>query len=238
MRATKGGNVSVIEQLLVVQEHDVRILQLEKEMRDVPARKERELERLNGHKAALAESEEALKAKQAELKQLEVETASNEEKIAKFRSQQLELKTNKEFKAMEDEIRAVERAIDATEDKELAIMEEIEAARGGVEASRKELEAEDAEVQEDIKALDDRLRGLEAEMSDEASARTVAAEGIDAEWMSRYEGIFKSKNGGALVSTQGGVCGGCHMTLPPYLQHDAKKRMGMVVCGFCGRLLY
>jgi len=97
MRATKGGNVSVIEQLLVVQEHDVRILQLEKEMRDVPARKERELERLNGHKAALAESEEALKAKQAELKQLEVETASNEEKIAKFRSQQLELKTNKEF---------------------------------------------------------------------------------------------------------------------------------------------
>ena len=230
--------MSVIEQLLVVQEHDIRILQLEKEMRDVPARKDRELERLNGHKAALAEAEEALKAKQAELKQLEIETAAKEEKIAKFRVQQLELKTNKEFKAMEDEIKAVESRIKATEDSELKIMEEIEAARAGVEASRKELEAEDAEVQEDIKDLDDRLAGLKAEFTDETSARAVAAEGIDAEWIARYEGIFKSKGGGALVTTQGGVCGGCHMTLPPYLQHDAKKRLGMVVCGFCGRMLY
>ncbi len=230
--------MSVVEQLLVVQEHDLRIMQLEKEMRDIPARKERELERLNGHKAALAEAEDALKAKQAELKQLEVETESHHDKIAKLRGQQLELKTNKEFKAMEHEIEAIEKAISSTEDRELVIMEEIEKARQGVELSRGELAAEDAEVQEDIKALDERFSGLESELSDENAARAAAAEGIDAEWMTRYEGILRSKGGGALVSTANGVCGGCYMTLPPYLQHDAKKRMGMVVCGFCGRLLY
>ncbi len=230
--------MSIIEQLLAVQEHDVRILQLEKEMRDIPARKERELERLNSHKEALAVAEEALKAKQADLKQLEVETGVKQEKIGKLRGQQLELKTNKEFKAMENEIATIEAAIKAIEDSELIVMEEIEEARQGVEESRKELEGEDNEVQEDIKALDERLGGLEAELSDETSARKAAAEGIESEWLVRYDSIFKSKGGNALVTTSGGVCGGCHMTLPPYLQHDAKKRLGMVVCGFCGRLLY
>jgi uncharacterized protein len=214
------------------------MLQLEKETHDIPVRKDRELERLNGHKAALVEAEEALKLKQSALKQLEVETASKQEKIAKLRGQQLELKTNKEFKAMENEIDLITRSIGSTEDRELEVMSEIESARKAVEASRKELDAEDAEVQEDIVDLDERLAGLQAEMDEEAAARKVAAAEIDPAWLLRYESIFNSKKGGALVSTANGVCGGCHMTLPPYLKHDAKKRADMVVCGFCGRLLY
>jgi predicted nucleic acid-binding Zn-ribbon protein len=228
----------MVEKLLVVQEHDLRIMQLEKEMRDIPARKERELERLNDHKAALADAEESLKAKQSEMKQFEVEAESYHEKIGKLRAQQLDLKTNKEFKAMDHEIELLQGNIRAAEDRELTIMEDIEKARQGVEQRRRELAAEDAEVQEDIGALDERLARLESEVSDEQSAREVAAENIDPEWLSRYEGILRSKGGVALVSTANGVCGGCYMTLPPYLQHDAKKRMGMVVCGFCGRLLY
>jgi predicted nucleic acid-binding Zn-ribbon protein len=234
----KGGSVSTIEKLLVVQEHDSRILQLEKEMRDVPARKERELERLKGHKAALEEAEDALKAKQSALKQFEVETGSKNEKIAKLRGQQLELKTNKEFKAMDNEIAAIERSIKTIEDGELAVMEAIESVRAGVEENRKELAAEDAEVQVDIKDLDERLASLQAELNDEQADRTTAVEGIDSAWVQRYDSIFKSKGGRALVSTANGVCGGCFMTLPPYLRHDAKKRLDMVVCGFCGRLLY
>jgi len=230
--------VSTIEQLLVVQEHDTRILQLGREIRDIPERQAKELERLNGHKAALAEAEAAFKLKLSALKQFEVETGAKREKIAKLRGQQMDLKTNKEFKAMDHEILAIEESIKATEDSEIVVMEAIEAARGSVEQSRKDLEAEDAEVQADIKALDARMAGLQAELNDEAVARKAAAEGIDAEWLARYEGIFKSKGGRALVSTEGAVCGGCHMTLPPYLQHDARKRLEMVVCGFCGRLLY
>ena len=230
--------MSTIEQLLVVQEHDSRILQLEKEMRDVPARKERELERLKGHTAALAVAEDALKVKLASLKQFEVETASKNEKIAKLRAQQLDLKTNKEFKAMDNEIETILGAIKSVEDGELAVMEEIESARAAVAQSRKELDAENTEVQEDIKDLDERVASLKEEMDEEMEARKGAAEGIPAEWMTRYEAIFKSKGGRALVSTDNGVCGGCFMTLPPYLRHDAKKRLDMVVCGFCGRLLY
>ncbi len=230
--------MSIVDQLLVVQEHDMRILQIEKEMKDIPARKERELERLSGHKAALAESEEALKAKQAKLKQLEIDTGSKRDKIIKLRGQQIELKTNKEFKAMENEIKTIENSIKADEDRELEIMQEIEEARAAVEVSRKELEEENAEVQEDVKDLDERMAGLQAELDDEKAAREAAAAGVDAEWLTRYKGILASKGGSALVSTANGVCGGCFMTLPPYLKHSAKKKTEMVICSFCGRMLY
>jgi predicted nucleic acid-binding Zn-ribbon protein len=230
--------MSVVEQLLAVQEHDVRIMQIEKAMKDIPARKERELERLNGHKAALAKAEEALKAQQAKLKQLEGDTQAKQEKIAKLRGQQLSLKTNKEFKAMETEIKTIEDSIGADEDRELVIMQEIEEARSGVEASAKELAEEDAEVQEDIKDLDERLSILKSELETEKAARAESVQGIDPVWLTRYENILKSKSGNALVSSANGVCGGCHMTLPPYLKLEAKKQLDMVVCSYCGRMLY
>ncbi len=230
--------MSVVDQLLAVQTHDQRILQIKKEMNDIPARKSRELERLKGHKAALATSEEALKATQAKLKELEGNVAAKREKIAKLRGQQLELKTNKEFKAMESEIKTIEDSIGADEDRELEIMQELEEARAGVEVSKKELAEEDSEVQEDIKDLDERLARLEEELKKEEVERDAATDGIDPAWLTRYNAILKSKGGNALVSSSNGVCGGCHMTLPPYVCLEARKQLDMVVCSFCGRILY
>ena len=59
----------------------------------------------------------------------------------------------------------------------------------------------------------------------------------DPEWLDRYDQVFGRKDK-ALVPIQDGVCSGCHMKLPPYIIHDAKKRAEMVSCEFCGRLLY
>jgi len=230
--------MSTIDQLLVVQDHDIRILQIEKVMKDIPARKDRELERLSGNKAALAESEESFKAQQSRLKQLEVDVGSKRGKITKLRGQQIDLKTNKEFKAMEKEIKTIEKSIKSDEDRELEIMEDIETARAHVELSRKELATENEDVQLDIKDLDERVADLQAELGEEQAARIVSADGIDAEWMTRYNGIMKSKGGYALVSASKGVCGGCFMTLPPYLRIEAKKQLRLVVCSFCGRMLY
>ena len=55
--------MSYAEQLLKVQDYDCRIRDMKQEMKDIPARKEQEVSRLNAHKNALAESEEKLKEK-------------------------------------------------------------------------------------------------------------------------------------------------------------------------------
>jgi len=234
----RGEAVSVIDELLAVQERDLRILRIDKELEDIPARKENELTRLNEHKEALKAAEEALKLSQAKVKELELATSAKQEQIAKLRAQQLQLKTNREFKAMELEIKALEDAIRGVEDRELALMEEVESAVKDVAERRRDLEVEDAAVQEDITDLDERSATLASELEDERVAREVAASTVDSAWLGRYDSIFRSKQGNALVQVKNGVCGGCHMQLPPYVAHDARKQLAMVSCDFCGRLLY
>jgi predicted nucleic acid-binding Zn-ribbon protein len=231
--------VSTIEQLLELQEHDLRIQRIESELKDIPERKAQELERLNNHTAALKAAEDALQVRQADLKQHELDVQVKKDKISKLRGQQMELKTNKEFKTMSSEIETIEKAIRRDEDGELVIMETIETARAEVAARRRDLEAEKAVVMEDVKVLDDRIAALDAERKAEQAARHEAQKGLDPEWRRRYEAVLKSKrSGAALVSAEAGICGGCHMALPPYQQHAARKRQEMVVCGYCGRMLY
>jgi len=234
----KGGFVTTTERLLAVQEQDLLILRIESELLDLPARKARELERLEAHKAALQEAESGVKASQAELHQHELDVLAKKEKIAKLRTQQMSLKTNKEFKAMSDEIEAIERSIRRDEDNEIVIMEKIEAARGAMADQKAALDAEQAEVEEDIKVFDERAAALTEELAALQTKRNEVAAGIDAEWLQRYEAILQRRRGAAMVSCENGICGGCHMAVPPYQQHAARKQVEMVICGYCGRMLY
>jgi len=235
----KGGSVSIIDKLLELQDHDLRIHRIQTELKDVPIRKSRELERLKDHTEAMKKAEDALKERQSVLKQNELEVTSKKEKIAKLRTQQMSLKTNKEFQTMAVEIETIEKSIRRDEDGEIEIMETIEAAKADVAARKKELDAEKALVQEDITVLDERIASLDSELKEEQVIRAKLQQDVEPEWLRRYDVMLKSKRGGAvLVSAEGGVCGGCHMTLPPYQQHGARKRVEMVICSYCGRMLY
>lgn len=226
-----------VEQLLVVQERDTRIRQMQQELRDIPARKASEQERLEEHRRLLAQAEEQLKAEQVKIKELEVEVGSRRDRIAKLRQQQMELKTNKEFRAMEHEIVAVEEEITGLEDQELVLMEDSDRARREVKARQDALKQEDAAVAEDMTALDARAAGIEEQLREVEVQRAEAAVGIDPEWLSRYDAI-RTRRPDAVAHVEGNFCGGCHMQLPPFVIHDTKKKDVMVSCTHCGRLLY
>ena len=228
--------MSIRERLLTVQEDDLRIRGMERELRDIPARQEQELSRLGEYRARVAEFEERLKAKQADIKKLDLESQSCREKIDKYRRQQLELKTNKEFKAMEAEIRSVEREIDGIENRELALMEDVEEARAEVRTWTTELNEAKAEADRMVQALGERVRGMEEDLREIKEKRAAAAKEVDPEWIDQYEQIFERKDN-AFVSLTDGICGGCHMKLPPSVAHATKKE-NVVRCPYCQRMLY
>ena len=229
--------MSMTEKLLIVQEHDCDIRDMERELKDIPARKTEEETRLDSHKQALAHAEEELKAKQVDVRELELESDSLQAKTSKLRQQQLQLKTNKEFKAMEAEIEGVAEEISKLEDRELLLMEEVEQLRANVARRSEDLKAEEASVQEDSKVFDRRAAEIEAELTGIREARDKAAEDVAAEWLARYTQVFARKDR-ALVPLQDGICGGCHMKLPPSVLHATVRNTEMVTCNYCGRLLY
>ncbi len=229
--------MTIIDRLLEVQEQDLLILRIKMEMQDIPARKAREQERLAGHKAALQEAEADLQACQAALHEHELDVQDKKQKIDKLRTQQMSLKTNKEFKTMSEEIEGIERSIRRAEDLELVLMEKMDVARGEVAQQKEALEAEQREVDEDVKVFDEREAELQAELQALEKTRAGMLDGIDPAWLSRYEAILQRRRGAAIVPSDNGVCGGCHMAVPPFQQHAARRRTEMVVCGYCGRML-
>ena len=138
---------------------------------------------------------------------------------------------------MEVEIEAVKGQISALEDRELTLMEEIETARVDVSAREKDLAEEDSAVKEDVAVLDARVRDIEVDIQQVRQEREQAASVVSGEWLTRYDTVMTRRDR-ALVRLEKGVCGGCHMKLPPYVVHATRKGTEMVTCDFCGRLLY
>ncbi len=226
-----------IEILLEVQQFDVKIARIEGEMRDIPARKDEELTRMDEHKKALEVANSNLQAKQAEIRQQELDVEALREKIKKLRTQQLDIKTNREYTAIEHEVTALNEKISGFEDKELVMMVEIDALKADVNTKEQELAEEKKFVDEDVILLDKRLEKMTKSLDDEKQKRALVAKDVDPEWMERYD-IIRSRKDSALVKLVDGTCRGCFMKLPPAAIHAIQQHDKMTFCDFCGRLLY
>ena len=229
----------LIEKLLTLQDHDLRILKFEKELTDIPLRKDAIDSLLDDHRQAVLKAKEVHKLRQADIKKSELEIDSFRDKIRKFREQQMQLKNNQEFRAMEKEIAAVEKSIRETEDRVLEIMETVEAALVDVKAREAALKDEEGGVKHEVAAIDDRANELRRELEDVTLKRAQLATEVDDTRLRQYDRMFKNKKDKVLVPVEdNGTCGGCHMKLPPYICHGARKQVEVVACGYCGRMLF
>jgi predicted nucleic acid-binding Zn-ribbon protein len=229
----------LIEKLLILQDRDLRILKFEKELADIPLRKAAIDSMLDDHRQAVVKTKEVLKGRQAEIKKAELEIESFREKIRKYRDQQMQLKNNQEFRAMEKEIEGVTKSIRQMEDRILEIMETVEAAQADVKSHEEALKAEEGSVKHEIVAIDVRATDIMTELDDVKKCRAALASELDPVRISQYDRMFRNKKDKVLVAVEdNGTCGGCHMKLPPYICHGARKQTEVVACGYCGRMLY
>jgi len=229
----------IIEKLLIIQDHDLRILKFEKELADIPLRKKAIDSMLDEHRQAVTTAKEVLKTRQAGIKKCEQEIEAYRDKIRKYREQQMQLKNNQEFRAMENEIVGVEKLIRQAEDRILEIMETVEAAQGDVKLCEDALKLEENGITHECSAIEGRGSEIKEELDRVKKLRATYAVDVDPARLSQYERFFRNKKAKVLVPVEdNGTCGGCHMKLPPYICHDAKKQLDVVACGYCGRMLY
>jgi len=229
---------TIIERLLIIQDRDRKIAQLTRESEDLPTRARVINSRLDTHRESLKAAHEDVKKNAAATKQIEVEIDSRKEKIMKFREQQLQIKSNDEYRILEHEIAVVQKEIRNLEDQELALMEQAESLRKMIAERENDLKQEEGRANQDEEVLKKRLDNILAEIRDLHVDRNSLAAEIDPTWLARYDRIFKRTADYALVRVENAACGGCHMKLPPHLVHEAKRGLAMTQCSFCSRILY
>ena len=227
-----------IEKLLTLQDRDQKLRAVLTEIAALPGEKlarEREMKAADNRLDAARERQREV---EVERKKLEVEVKAKQDQIARYKNQQLETRKNDEFTALRHEIEMAEKFIVELEDRELLLMEEAESLKPALQSAQLAHHEEQKKVQSHMASLEARRENLDSRQSELNAERSVATEGIDEDLLDRYNRLFKSKGGVALVTVEHGVCSGCHMQVNMQTHLEVRAEKEIIGCPQCGRILY
>jgi len=227
-----------IEKLLILQDRDRKIRRVMGELAHIEPERQSLLARTSGTQAALDQAKTRVKQIESDRKNLELEVETKKQQIIRYANQQLQTRKNEEYRALTHEIDTCKADIFNIENKEIELMEQAEVAQKEVvQATRAAQEARTL-MEDQVRQLNGREENLKKELASLQENRQELAAAVPESDRARYERLFKNKGEQVVVGVQHGVCGGCHMRLPPQLLISCQADKELVTCSNCGRILY
>ncbi len=228
----------VIEDLLVLQDRDRRLLRLRAEIDSVPSQRKV----LEGRAAQTAAAFDTVRIRSQHLesdrKKLELEVETLKQRISKVGAEQQQTRSNEQYRAYQHQIATTQSEITLLDDQQLALMEQADSVTKEVAIAQKVAAAQKAETDKQLAELAAREVNLRADLTTISAERTVQAAKVDPAALARYERGLKQKGEHVLVGVPKGICGGCHMKLPQHVFLSAKAQKEIPTCPNCNRLLY
>jgi hypothetical protein len=226
------------EQLKQLQTVDGELHRLRRQLAQQPAELAQVQARVAAQEAKLKQAEDRMKSLQVSQKEKEVELQTREANVRKLQSQLFQLKTNKEYSAMQREIESIKADNSVLEEAILGAFDQIEQA---VKARAQEQEAlkgvqqkaagERAEIEKRTAAVQEQIAQLER-------ARQGLLPDVPKEALNVYERVLAIREGLALVPVVNDACGGCHRRLTPQVINQVYMKTVLVTCESCNRILY
>ncbi|MGC8989681.1 MAG: zinc ribbon domain-containing protein, partial [Verrucomicrobiia bacterium] len=139
-----------IEKLLLLQERDRQIAQLEAELADIDPHRRFALQTLEAAKSDLESLKSRVKKLESERNKLELEVKEKKQLIEKYSLQQFQTKKNPEYQALAHEIENCKRDISNIEDRELEVLEQIDATQKQVAAAAETLKQVTQRVEQQL----------------------------------------------------------------------------------------
>lgn len=227
-----------LQYLINLQKFDLRIFQIQDQLRKAPELlkfAESPLQDILARLQVLKNTGESL-VKQR--RSSERELATQEEQLQKIRNRLSELKTNKEYQAHLFEIELARKKKDSIEENVLEMMERVEQNEQAI----KELEEQTTEAQKvfdtEKARLETHFANLANELADLDRQQTTLSVLVDKPLLVRYNRLKTLRKGFAVAQLREGACGGCQLQLPPQLVADVKRGVELMDCSYCHRILY
>jgi predicted nucleic acid-binding Zn-ribbon protein len=227
-----------IKLLVELQGLDTQILRREKDLFEMPEDLKKLDDMFKSKMTNLKALEESLKLLVVKRKDRENDLESKEGSIKKLQSQLYQLKTNKEYTTMQEEIARIKADNSLIEEDIIRIFDQIDAENGKIAKEKEFLKGEEVKLNEEKRKVEEETKKLSAEVGALKSQRGALAEKIDKAVLTKYDRILKGKDGLAVVPVIGGSCQGCFRILPSQVIHEIKMKKDLVVCESCARILY
>jgi predicted nucleic acid-binding Zn-ribbon protein len=226
-----------LENLLILQDRDQRRLSLEAQIAAMPGETAAVDKKIATEKAAIETAKAELLALEVKKKSLENDIGAAEAKLAKYRTQQSQVKKNDEYQALGHEIETTEQAILEFEGQELEVMFAIDEAKKKFVAAEAVMKANIAGQEARIRALRERDTALRAELIAAQALLAEARTPLDALALRLYDRVA-ARTQPVCAVIHAGKCGGCHLKISGEADSAARKGDKLATCDQCGRIVW
>lgn len=230
--------LEIIRQLLELQNCDLEILSIQSELDNLEPQRTRYNNEAAKAQEKLEREKQSLKEYETRRHSLEVEVEGKKKQIERYSLQQFQTKKNEEYRALSHEIDTCKNIIDKLDDEQLELMEQAEATQKQIEGTSKETSEVKDHSEKQIQHLNDREQTLRKRIGELKDNRSELVNNTDTSACARYERLWKSKEQKVVVPINNGVCGGCHMQIPPQTAITCQTSTELVHCPNCSRILY
>jgi predicted nucleic acid-binding Zn-ribbon protein len=229
---------SEISQLIRLQTIDSEIYVLKNEKELKPKEIEAIEAALEEKKKHLAALEQTLLNFQKQRKDKELELASKEGSTKKLETQLYQLKTNKEYQAMMQQIQDAKADASVIEDQILGLFEQADKIRNDSSQEKQRLQEEEKAAEGQKKNIRDRIKEIDERIAQLEAQRKQITPALDKKILTQYERILLNRDGLAIVSVKDNSCGGCNMFVPPQVINLIRMYECIITCEVCNRILY
>lgn len=226
-----------LRNLYALQQIDLSLDELEEMKGDLPG-EIRELEAQEALlKTQLAALEHTMKTSFAGRDTADGEIVALREKTEKYKTQQFQVRNNKEYDALTREMDAAGNTITRLE-KEMEVLEgKATLARGDIEVVKGKIAELSDVLDEKRVALAEVSKTTEDEETKFRHEREKVVRKIVKADLTQYERIRKAKRGKAVVAIKKGACGGCFARVPPQKLLELRQNSRLYMCEHCGRII-
>ena len=207
--------VGALDDLLSVQATDIALTQATFRRSHLPERDafaaaDAELKRATTQRDAVATEIDALESEIASL-----ETASHDldEQVARLEKQLKTVIAPREAEALQHEIAERKTQRSAHDDRELELMEQLEAKRSSLEELKREIGSLAGRRDDAARTLKAAIAVVDADIARLGEQRSAQSLVVPAQLLETYERKRKARPDGAVAKLTGPTCGSCHMDL-------------------------
>lgn len=228
-----------LDRLIRLQDLDTAIEDARRRIAAHPQRLADADTRLDEAKQRVEAAREQLKQTQDARRALEKEAAVFQGRLTKFKDQLSEVKTNREYQAIQHEIATAQGELGAVEERVLEQMIAYDGIAADLKTAEGILVSRQREVNAEKAALEQERESVEKTLTEALATRTALIAETAPRLVALFEHVARARKGIALsAATREGLCSVCHVRLRPHVFQQIRQNDQIIQCESCQRIMY
>ncbi len=213
------------------------IVEAQRSFEEYPQKRQRLQKALEQKDQEVLRTQKEIEELDRKRRRMEKDLEELRDRLRKSKIRLLEVKNNKEYEAVLNEIEWAKNAISDLEEQILVIMEELERRQAELPSLKERVRVEKEQINAQIKGLDEEHEELQKKVVEWQREKVEVLKVADPGVLRLYESL-KKKRGFAIALVKQEVCQGCFMRIPPQLYNEILKNEKIYTCPNCQRILY